>query len=139
MGKNMTFAKFLEKYAMDENFKTLRESAKASSGKQKAELEGRMKRALKNSTASNIAKKEQSRYKQKLPSPDVRRQLDFLTKFRRNLEVMQAKTNRMMAGQKNDSIALYLIDLESLLTKGISKANEMEKHLKQINNVKPVF
>lgn len=136
MKKKMNITEFFKKYSMDESFKTLRETAKASSGTQKATLQGRINKALKTSSASGIAKKEGNRYKLTLPDAETRKKLDDIMKFRRNLEAMRTKTNRMMSSQKNDAIALYLLDLDSLLSKGLNKANEIEKHLKQVSGLK---
>lgn len=132
----MTITDFFKKYSMDESFKTLRESAKASSGERKSVLQGRVNKALKTNTASGIAKKEGLRYKLTLPDPETRKKLEDLTKFRRNLETMRTKTNRMMSSIKNDALALYLLDLDSLLSKGLNKANDVEKHLKQVSGLK---
>jgi len=136
MKKKTTITDFLRKYSIDESFRTLRETAKSSSGKQKEALQGRIKKALKTSSVSGIAKKEGNRYKLTLPDPETKKKLEDLTKFRRNLEAMRTKTNRMMSSQKNDAIALYLLDLDSLLSKGINKANDIEKHLKQVSGLK---
>lgn len=136
MKKRTTITDFLRKYSIDESFKTLRESANSSSGTQRAILQGRVNKALKTSSASGIAKKEGNRYKLTLPDPETKKKLDDVLKFRRNLEAMRTKTNRMMSSQKNDAIALYLLDLDSLLSKGLNKANEIEKHIKQAAGLK---
>ena len=136
MKKKLTITDLLKKYSIDESFKTLRETEKSSSGKQKEALQGRIKKALKTSSVSGIAKKEGNRYKLTLPDPETKKKLEDIMKFRRNLEAMRTKTNRMMSNQKNDAIALYLLDLDSLLSKGINKANDIEKHLKQVSGLK---
>ena len=136
MKKKSTITDLLKKYSIDESFKTLRETEKSSSGKQKEALQGRIKKALKTSSVSGIAKKEGNRYRLTLPDPETKRKLEDIMKFRRNLEAMRTKTNRMMSNQKNDAIALYLLDLDSLLSKGINKANDIEKHLKQVSGLK---
>lgn len=136
MKKKSTITDLLKKYSIDESFKTLRETEKSSSGKQKEALQGRIKKALKTSSVSGIAKKEGNRYKLTLPDPETKKKLEDIMKFRRNLEAMRTKTNRMMSNQKNDVIALYLLDLDSLLSKGLNKANDIEKHLKQVSGLK---
>ena len=127
----MNITDFFKKYSMDESFKTLRESAKASSGAQKATLQGRINKAVKTASVSKIVSKAGDRYKLTLPDAETRKKLEDVTKFRRNLEAMRTKTNRMMSSQRNDAIAIYLLDLDALLSKGINKANEIEKHIKQ--------
>ena len=121
---------------MDESFKTLRQSAQFSTGKQQAVLKERENKALKKSTAAAIARKAGDRYKLTKPNPETQRKLDEAQKFRRNLETMRTKTNRMMSSIKNDALALYLFDLDALLAKGLNKVNEVEKHLKQVSGLK---
>lgn len=132
MKKRMTITDFLKKYSADESFKTLRETEKSSTGEAKKKAKERVNIALKNASMSKIVSTEGARYKASLPDSETRRKLENLMKFRRNIEAMRVKTNRMMAIQKNNTIAAYLLDLDSLLSKGLSKATEIEKIIKQV-------
>ena len=136
MKKRTTITEFLKKYAADENFKILRETEKLSTGEAKKKAKKRINIALKSSTLSKIVSKEGARYKSSLPNTETKKKLENLLKFRRNIEAMREKTNRMMASQKNNNIAAYLLDLDSLLSKGLTKANELEKIIKQVTENK---
>lgn len=126
----MDLDEFKTKYMTDISLAGLNKANKESSGIDRERLSERLGKARKSTSITLRKDKIAERYANKRPGINKQQMLDEVHRIRRDVEIMQEKTRKMLGSVKNKNLRDFLVDVAEALSGGDKIFNIVERTIK---------